>query len=441
MKRVCRSLRHAKLLAKLLILVAATASGRSQSDTDGGATALRYGNYKAAEAFYRKALAQSPQSPEILSNLGLSLQMQGKSNAAIHAFELALRQRQMPHTYALLAEEKCKTRDLDGARTMLAQITREDSNDPSILAVVAPCYLELNEPIESVRVYENLLSYSPYPTDLALVQLAKSYLRTAQFFFGLLSRSPNNATYIDAIRKARDSGSPDARGAFEAAAKSSPYFQPDLDFSGAVARWREHPKDAALLYLLNVLSGEQSMRQIEICEEKYPDSPYLAQLRAEMLADRGYEEEAAAQYKSLMQSHPELPDLLFDLGMLYRKEREWDQALAVFQKQLAKDPDDERTAARVSEALIQLGRWKELSEFLSPKVNLTNPPLWAVLDFAEASRELDNPEQAIKALLAAEGSYPSEKKIHYQLMQLYREMGNSAQSEQELKLFQSLSTN
>jgi tetratricopeptide (TPR) repeat protein len=98
------------------------------------------------------------------------------------------------------------------------------------------------------------------------------------------------------------------------------------------------------------------MRQFEICDERYPDSPYLAQLKATMLADQGHEDEAAAQYENLMRTHPELPDLLFNLGMLYRKEREWDKALYIFQKQLAKYPDDERSAARVSEALMQLGR-------------------------------------------------------------------------------------
>jgi tetratricopeptide (TPR) repeat protein len=364
--------------------------------------------------------------------------MQGKSSEAIHAFKLALRQKQMPRIYALLAEEKCKTRDLDGARPMLEKITREDVQDPTILAVIAPCYLELDDPIGSVRAYESLLSYHDYLPDLALIQLAKSYREAGQFFFGLLSKAPDNSLYISTIREARDKRSPDARGAFEAAARSSPHFQPDLDFLGAVARWRKHPQDTALLYLLTVISGEQSMRQVETCAETYPNSPYLSQLTAEMLADQGHDDEAVARYKSLMQTHPELPDLLFDLGMLFRKEREWDKALDVFQRQLAKDPDDERSAARTSEALIQLGRWKELMDFLSRRVKAPNPPLWAMLDFADASQILDRPEQAITTLEAAEQFYPADKVVHYRLSRLYRLTGKTAQAEKELKLFRAL---
>ena len=138
MMRISTYRRYAWPIATILIVAAGMASGQSHLTEDPGSAALRDGNYKGAEGYYRKALVQSPNSPEILSNLGISLQMQGKSSEAIHAFEQALKLKQMSHTYALLAEEKCKTRDLDGARPMIARIVREDLSEPSILAVIAP---------------------------------------------------------------------------------------------------------------------------------------------------------------------------------------------------------------------------------------------------------------------------------------------------------------
>jgi tetratricopeptide (TPR) repeat protein len=345
----------------------------------------------------------------------------------------------MTHTYALLAEEKCKTRDMEGARPMIERIVREYFADSSILAVIAPCLLDLDDPIRSVKVYEALLSYRAFPTDLALIQLSKSYRKATQFFFQRLSKAPDSAIYVSTIREAREKGSLNARGAFETAARSSPYFQPDLDFPGAVARWHGHPQDTALLYLLSVLSSEQSIRQVEICDDTYPDSPYLAQLKAEVLADQGHADEAVALYEGLMQSHPELPSLLYDLGMLFRKERQWERALDVFQKQLAKHPDDEQTAARVSEALFESSRWKDLSEFLSPRVKASDAPLWAVLDFADAMQNLDEPDRAIRVLATAEQTYPSDKVVHYKLSRLYRNKGNTEQAEKELKLFRGLS--
>jgi Tfp pilus assembly protein PilF len=85
--------------------------GQQRHGLDDGTLAMARGDYKAAEAHYQRALEQSPGSPELLSNLGITLEMQGKSSQANQAFEEALKQKQMPRTYALLAEEKCKTLD------------------------------------------------------------------------------------------------------------------------------------------------------------------------------------------------------------------------------------------------------------------------------------------------------------------------------------------
>ena len=79
----------------------------------------------------------------------------------------------------------------------------------------------------------------------------------------------------------------------------------------------------------------------------YSDSPYLAQRRFEMLADQGKEDEAVSGFEGLLHSHPELPDLRYGLGMLYRKKRQWDKALAGFRDEISANPKDERAATRV----------------------------------------------------------------------------------------------
>ena len=404
-----------------------SAVSQEKTQVDPGRIALDHGDYASAEAIYRKALLKYPASPELLTNLGIAMQMQGRSTDAIHAFEKALKLKNLPRTYALLAEEKCKTLDLEGARPMLAKILKEDIADLQTLALVAPCYLELNEPVESVAVYNALLADTSFPNDLALIQLAKSYLLSAQFFITRLAAAPGNAPYLQAIKNARDQASPDARGAFAVAAQNSPHFKPSLSFQVAVRSWRQHPEDTTLLYLLSVLSGEESMREVEICDDKYPSSPYLDQLKFEMLADQGHVDEAIQGYERLLQTHPELPALHYSLGMLYRTRRMWDRALEVFRAQVAYDPQDERAAARVSEALVELIQWNDVRDFLEPRVKGSNPPLWAVLDLSEALQNLDNPQRAIQLLAAAEKENMSNNSIHFRLLRLYRKVGNVEQ--------------
>jgi tetratricopeptide (TPR) repeat protein len=401
-------------------------------------SALESKDYAKAEQLYRAMLSQQKASPEILTNLGIVLELEGRSTEAMHAFEMALRQHYLVGTYALLAEEKCKMQDLAGARPMLAKILSESSRNPNVLAVVAPCYLEMDEPLQSIEVYRNLLSNPKFPPDVALIQLAKSYLSASHFFFvRLKAAGPGNAAYLGAIQTARDQGSTDARSAFPQAAKASTYFHPDSSYRQVEELWKQHPKDPALLYQLTVLSGEESMKQLEECAAKNPQSPYLQQFQADVLVEQGQEEEGLERYQQLLRDYPDLPDLRYNLAMLYRKRGEWDKALDMFRDQLSRTPNDERTAARVSESLLELRRYQELRDYLVPLSRKQSVPLWVVLDLAEAQQQLGDLSGAIQLLANSEKSNASNKTVHYRLMRLYALKGDSADATKESQLFHS----
>jgi tetratricopeptide (TPR) repeat protein len=438
MRHAIRTRRHLPIcLIQLMSLGASAVLAQSTLSSDAAKSALERRDYKSAEALYKSILIQHPRSPELLTNLGVAIQMQGRSTEAIQLFEQALQLKRLPRTYALLAEERCKSRDLEDARPMLLRILNEDASDPLILALVAPCYLDLDEPIEATEVYSSLLSASSFPKDLALIQLSKAYLLSARFFFGRLAAARDSAIFVQAIRNARDGAAVDERGAFADAARISPYFRPDLSFQDAVRLWRHHPDDTALLYLLSVLGSEESINQVNTCIQSYPNSIHLDQLRLDMLADQEHEDEAIKGYERLLLTHPELPELRYNLGMLYRKHRMWEEALAAFREQLAHDPQDERCAARVSESLVQLGQWNNLHSFLSPRMKQNNPPLWATLDISEAAENLNNPQEAIRFLASAEKTHMSSRSIHFRLMQLYRRTGDLQQVQVENQWFKS----
>lgn len=423
------------LIAIGLIAVPATftrsAIAQTPSAPDTIKAALDGGDYAGAERLAGKALAQHPGSSALLVELGMAQQMQGRSTAAIQVFEQALRKRHDPRVYALLAEERCKTRDLDGSRPMLARILRENATDSLILAIVAPCYLEMEQPIEAVQVYDTLLLAPAFPHDLALVQLSRAYLSAAQFFFKRLITLPGSEIYRSAIEDAKEGRSPNARGAFERAASSSG-FRPDASYSETMLAWREHPDDPALVYLLAVLSSESSIRQVELCSEGFPDSPYLDQLRLEVLVQQNRNEEAEAGYGDLLRTHPEIPDLKYNLGMLYRKQRQWYEAAAVFQEEVKRNPLDERSAARLSESLEKLGRWAEIKELLVSRTQQVDLPLWASIDLAEAEDKLGEARAAIGILKAAEATHMSSTEIHFRLSRLYKQTGDVADAKAEV---------
>lgn len=412
--------------------------GQDNSLSLAAQSALENKDYPKAEQLYRAMLSQSAESPEILTNLGIVLELEGKSSEAIQTFQTALRQQYLPGTYALLAEEKCKMQDLAGVRPMLTRLLQESSQNTNLLVVVAPCYLDVDEPLESIQVYRSLLTNKTFPADVALIQLAKSYLSASHFFFvRLQSLGPPNVPYIKAIQTARDQGSTDARSAFPQAAKASSYFHPDMPYDQVEAVWKQHPKDPALLYQLTVLSGEESMKQLEECAARYPNSPFLQQFQADILVEQGQEQEGLERYQQLLRENPNLPDLRYNLAMLYRKRGEWERALDMFKEQLTQTPEDERTAARVSESLLELKRYQELRDYLQPMLTKKSVPLWATLDLAEALQELGDIPGTIRLLANSEKSNPSNKTIHYRLMRLYALNGDSAEATKESQLFHS----
>jgi tetratricopeptide (TPR) repeat protein len=421
--------------ANVLTLPVCTAQelpGHSANEDEAG-SAMLHGDYAKAERLYRDAIEKNPASAMLLTDLGVALQMQGRTSEAIQAFEGALKQQYLPRTYALLAEQRCISRDLEGARPMLTKIMRDYAGETKIVAIVAPCLLDLDEPVESVEAYTTLLRDDAYPQDLALIQLSKSYLATAQYFVTRLRRHTDSSAYLTALGQAGISGDP--RSAFPLAQSASPNFQADLGFDAVLAIWHRHQDDSALLYQLAVISGEQSMQQIELCDQRYPDSPHLAQLKFEMLADQGREDEAVSGLEELIRSHPEMPDLRYDLGMLFRKQHRWEKALTVFRDELSANPRDERAAARVSEALDQLMRWTELRNFLTPRAQQSKTPLWAMLDLAEALEQLEEQHSAISILSKAELEYPSSRAVHFRLLHLYRTTGDMPKAVVEAKWF------
>ena len=443
MRKNCSQLsfiRRKQLPVALLLVLTASSAGLTQaqqpSALQSAREAMEATQYSTAEQFYRKALLQAPSSAGVLTGLGLSLQMQGRAADAMRYYSLSLKQGYVPETYALLAEEKCAMGDVDGVSPMLEKIYREERKNLRVLSAVAPCYLDIDEPVESAVVYQTLLGSGDYPEDLALIQLGKSYMLSGQFFAGKLSKAQGSEPFLQALREASTAGSEGARSAFPQAAKLSPYFQPDLSWSDAVERWRQHPQDIALLYLLSILSTEEGMRQIEACQERFPASPYLEQFQADMLADQGHPEEAAAEYERLMREHPDLSELRYSLGLLREKREEWEAASEAYRQQLAAYPTDKRAAAHLSRCMLRLEQYSAVKDFIEPRMRSEHPPQWASLNLAEAEQKLGHPDAAIRILVQAEREPNPDKLVHYRLMHLYTLSGRDADAKREYALFQ-----
>ena len=392
------------------IVLAGSLTGQSPSSQQ-AREALANGDYRRAEQLYTMLLRDAPDSPELLSNLGMALHLEGKSSEAIRVLERAVSRREMPPALAMLGVNYCKTRQFERAADVLRR-ARRYSSDLEVMGALGPCYLEAGDPMDAVLVYQDLVDHAAAPEDRNEAGLAKAYFQASKHYLLLLEKAPGNREYLQAVEQARASSSPDARGAFAAAFRAAPYVRGDMSFADFQTLLQQHPSDAPLLYFVGVLSGERAMQAFQDCEKRFPDSPAFRQLHASVLSSQGQLEAAAAEYRSIRD--------FASLGNLYRENSDWEKALESFRSLSLEHPDDERALAGMSEALLRLGRFADVKRQLEPILHQPHVPEWALLDGSKARQEMGDVKDAIRLLELALKDYPSNVVVHYRLIQLYK---------------------
>jgi tetratricopeptide (TPR) repeat protein len=421
----------------ILTIVLATRGMGQTPDPSAAQTALDRGDYQRAEELYRALADSGVSSPEVLSNLGITLHLQGKSSEAIKVFGRALRLKELPGTLALLGLSYCRLQQFDDAIPILQRAKRYFA-DSNVLSVLGPCYLDAGEPLDAVLVYKELVKRAVPPADENLANLARANFRASKHFLGLLEKVPGNKEYLGAIETARQNSSPDARGAFAVALRNAPYLSVDAGVEELGKLLLKHPTDPALLYVLGVVCGEQAMQDFRLSQSRYAGSVGVRRLYAEMLASRGRYEEAIVEYESLIQSSSAPSGVHHDLALLYRRRGDWDKALLEFELEQRAAPDDERAVVGISECLLRLERYEALSRHLRPITLTKEPPEWALLDAATAAKELGRVDDAIGYLRQATLHYPDSPTVHYRLGRLYRLAGRKDLARQEDAIFSRL---
>lgn len=431
-----RSIPSGPLFRRLwqVLLFTVACSGLA-ADPEAARRALERGDFRAAEVIYRELLDAGEPSAELWSNLGLALHSQGRSSEAIGAFRRSLKIRETPAALTLVGLDYCRLGQFEQADDILRR-ARRYWNHADVLKTLAPCYLDAGEPLDAVRGYERLVKQAPDGENLA--GLARANFRASREFLKRLEKMPGNEPYVKAIRAARGTSSPDARGAFSEALAKSPYLKPDLGMDGMSELLAAHPNDPSLVYVLGVVCGEKGMATVLYCREKYAESPAVRRLNAEIFASQGRDDLALAEYRALLHDAAQPGALHHEIAMLYRKRGEWDKALAEFRLERQALAHNERAQVGIAESLLRLARYEELAAHLKPELALKEAPEWALLDAATAAQGRGRPEEAIGHLKRLADQDPENRTAHYRLSRLYAATGQAELARREVALFRKL---
>jgi tetratricopeptide (TPR) repeat protein len=423
------------LLAFCMPLQCAAQSPPSFTDAK---QALNNGDYKRAETELRAILLTQPNSPEILDDLGIALQLQDESDEAIKIFERVLKLKRFPDTIALLAADYCRNHDFDRALPLLNE-AKAFLGDPKIAENLGSCYLEADQPEAAVFAYEKLVELAAPPEDENAVNLLRAHFDLSRKALESLASLPQGLIYVRAIEAAKSDGSLDASTLFQKAYGDAPYLTQEMSLDELINLLATHPNDPSLLYLLGVKSAEQAGAEFDRAKDRWPDSLALSQLTAELKDSQGDRDGAIQQYEQILAAHPDAPGSVhFALGLLYAERRRWQDALQQYASAKSESIGSLYLKQRMSEALLHLEEYRSVMDLLSKIAANASAPFWALRDFGEAAEGMGQEQTAITYLKRASLLDPGDALIHYHLLRVYHKLNQPKAAEVELASYKRL---
>lgn len=414
-------------------------AAQAPSSVEGAMRTFHNGDYARAEAEFRSLLVTHPDSPEILDDLGIALQLQNKTADAIKTFERVLKLKRFPDAVALLAVDYCRNHDFDRATPLLKE-AKAFLNDPKIMANLGSCYLEADQPETAAFVYEKLLKLGYLPEDENTVNLIRAHFDLSRKLFESLASLPQGFVYARAIQTARTDGSLDASSLFPKAYENAPYLKPDMSIEEMIGLLASHASDPPLLYVLGVKCAERASEEFDLAQDKWPGSLALGQLIAELKDSQGDRDGAMQQYEEILAAHPDAPDSVhFALGLLYAERRRWLDAMQQYDSIKREIGGSLYLKQRMSEAELHLGDNAAVIALLKDIVSKPGVPFWALRDYGEAAEGEGQEQTAISYLKRASALDPGDALIHYHLVRIYHKLNQPQAAAAELASFKQLS--
>ena len=326
---------------------------------DQGTVALQRGDFHAAEQHFSAALKLDPKQAEIHSNLGMAYYLDRRYEKAIPEFREAQRLKpSLGGPKAFLPLSLAAMGDCAGA---MPGLVREfpAATDPKLKRTVglklAGCADQQGNVMEAVQVTQKLLG--SYPND-------PEVLYAAGQLFGRLS----SELYLKLMKVAPKS--------VESYQVMASFAATDGNWKGAVDAYRK------ALDLDPTLVGAHLQIAILLLTNSTEADAWR---------------EALGELQEELKLDPRSAQAEYEVGEVYRKHGQLDDAVAAFRKALEFNPSATPVRLSLAKALLAQGEKQE----------------------------------ALEALQPAEKTDPDDPAVHFLLAQIYRELGRASEAAQE----------
>ncbi len=341
---------------------------------------------------------------------------------------LMLAQAPSPSLDSLLSQaiELEKDKDYAGAEKIYRQALLTLPDDPEILkrlGVVSQKQLKYEE---SIEVFREILKRAPVYPEVNLF-LGISYYALNQF---------DRAAEV--IKKELATNPKDRQSRYYLALAlhaSDRNLEAVQQLEGLLA---DHPDDISALYQLALFYKDGAQEASQRIAKLAPDSPWYLALRAQAFADNGQLDEAIRQYKALLSKNLDFPGIHFELGQVYWREKDSENAREELKLALQEDPNQPLANFYLGDILTSQKEFQEAIPHL--KIGLAAYPKMTKAYFflGKCYVGTGDLQQALQVFRQALELDPKYQEVHYQLYQLYARLNNKPESQRHLEIVKRL---
>lgn len=137
-------------------------------------------------------------------------------------------------------------------------------------------------------------------------------------------------------------------------------------------------------------------------------------------------------FRKAVKAKPSEPNAHFGLGYLLWSQKQYPEAIAEFQSELANDPNHAQSLLYIADAQIQMNRYDEAAPLLHKSIQLDPSVGLAHLDLGILAANDGRNDEALREFLVAEKLTPNDVNVHWRLGRLYKTMGKKEEARAEL---------
>lgn len=206
---------------------------------------------------------------------------------------------------------------------------------------------------------------------------------------------------------------------------------------------RDFPDDPEVLYQTVHVYSDLATRASQELVLKAPASYQVHELNAETLEMQGKWDEAAKEYRAILEKNPRLSGMHYRLGRIYlsapKTATTMEDARKEFEEELRIDPGNSAAEFVLGEMALQIPDLDKAIKHLSRAVQLDAGFADAYLELGRALISAERPSEAAGALETAVRLQPENPMTHFHLANAYARLGRNDEANRERALHKELS--